>query len=477
MEKRRGTVRGTIQYGCAVAKAGCDVKYVSVCDGIGAIHVATLAMGWRCLWTSEIDTFPTAVVEHHWHLPNLGDMLTITESEIGRYERPDLLVGGTPCQSFSVAGLRRGLADARGNLALRFIQLAAIMRPRWVLWENVPGVLSSGKGRDFGAIVGALAKLGYGWAYRILDAQYWGVAQRRRRVFLVGCLGGSTSAGAVLFERESLLRNYPTRDKPGQGFTRDVAASLRAGGAGTSRVGDTRGQDKIVAVSNGEGSNGLPFLTKSNLGKHVNNQTPLVCTLRGDDKAATLTKRNDSSPCVDRGMTVIGYRTSGNCNVMEQGNKTASIGRQSDPNEHLIVFDAQQITCPTNRSAPEPGGTCHTLAKSASPPHVAGGYTVRRLTPRECERLQGFPDDYTAITWYQCCGLRFAENLGQYGCLKCEGSKAAKLQHAKDTPRYAAIGNSMAVPVIRWICERIETVDSRAGQRIRPAKLLPGGGL
>ena len=137
--------------------------YASLCDGIGAVHVAWAPLGWRCAWTSEIEPFACAVVEHHWNLPNLGDMTKITEEGIHGLDQLDLIVGGTPCQSFSLAGLRKGLDDPRGNLALVFLRVVDMARPRWVVWENVPGVLSSSGGRDFGCFLGALGELGYGW--------------------------------------------------------------------------------------------------------------------------------------------------------------------------------------------------------------------------------------------------------------------------------------------------------------------------
>jgi DNA (cytosine-5)-methyltransferase 1 len=215
------------------------MKYASVCDGIGAVHVAWKHLGWKCDWTSEIEPFPAAVVEHHHRLKNLGDMAAITEETLnGIASGPiDLLVGGTPCQSFSVAGLRRGLDDPRGNLALRFLQLAGVLRPTWVVWENVPGVLSSAGGRDFGTFLGALGELGYGFAYRVLDAQWFGVAQRRRRVFVVGHARDWRCAAAVLFERESLCGNPPSRGQA----RKDVAGSLvarsgRNGGASNADV-------------------------------------------------------------------------------------------------------------------------------------------------------------------------------------------------------------------------------------------------
>jgi DNA (cytosine-5)-methyltransferase 1 len=188
------------------------MRYGSVCSGIEAATVAWHGLGWEPAFFSEIEKFPREVLAHHYpDVPLHGDFTTISENQYGSI---DLLVGGTPCQSFSVAGLRKGLDDERGNLSLEFIKLAQRNRPRWVVWENVPGVLSSNSGKDFGSFIGALGEIGYGFAYRVLDAQYFGVAQRRRRVFVVGYLGDWRRAAAVLFERESLRGNpAPSREK------------------------------------------------------------------------------------------------------------------------------------------------------------------------------------------------------------------------------------------------------------------------
>jgi len=172
------------------------MRYGTVCSGIEAPSVAWEPLGWEPMWFSEIEKFPKAVLAHHYpKVPDLGDMTKVNWNDTADV---DVLIGGTPCQSFSVAGLRKGLDDPRGNLALEFLKIVDRKRPRWVIWENVPGVLSSSGGRDFGAFVGALVELGYGFAYRVLDAKYWGVPQRRRRVFLVGHSGGWASAAAVL---------------------------------------------------------------------------------------------------------------------------------------------------------------------------------------------------------------------------------------------------------------------------------------
>lgn len=181
------------------------MKYLSVCSGIEAATVAWHPLGWEPVAFSEIEPFPAAVLAHHYPaVPNLGDMTKF--KEWNHYDI-DVLVGGTPCQSFSVAGLRKGLDDPRGNLMLTYLAIADQYRPRWLVWENVPGVLSSNGGKDFGTFLGGLGELGYGFAYRVLDAQYFGVAQRRRRVFVVGYLGDWRRAAAVLFERHSLQGN------------------------------------------------------------------------------------------------------------------------------------------------------------------------------------------------------------------------------------------------------------------------------
>jgi site-specific DNA-cytosine methylase len=240
-----------------------QVRYLSVCSGIEAASVAWEPLGWEPAAFAEVEKFPSAVLAHHWpQVPNLGDM---TRHESWNLGAIDLLVGGTPCQSFSVAGLRKGLHDPRGGLMLTFLEIAQRQRPRWIVWENVPGVLSSHGGRDFGAFLGALGDLGYGWAYRVLDAQWFGVAQRRRRVFVVGCLGDGAAAATVLFESESVCRNpAPSREK-GQGVAADAAGGVgggrRGGCADVSTVdaqnkfdrGDSQHLDRLVvgALSDG----------------------------------------------------------------------------------------------------------------------------------------------------------------------------------------------------------------------------------
>ena len=218
----------------AVQDASGAFRYGSVCSGIEAASVAWEPLGWRPAFFSEIDPFPRAVLAHRFpEVPCHGDFTTIGGGDYGAI---DLLVGGTPCQSFSVAGLRGGLGDDRGNLALEYLRLADRKRPRWLVWENVPGVLSSNGGRDFGAILGGMVELGYGFAYRVLNAQYVrvdglerAVPQRRRRVFVVGYLGDWRRAAAVLFERESLSGHPAPRREAGESVARPIAAGSQRG--------------------------------------------------------------------------------------------------------------------------------------------------------------------------------------------------------------------------------------------------------
>jgi len=222
------------------------MNYLSVCSGIEAATVAWHHMGWNPVAFSEIEKFPSEVLKHHYpDVPNLGDMTKYKEWVLN--EPIDILVGGTPCQSFSVAGLRKGLNDPRGNLALTYVAILDKFRPKWCIWENVPGVLSSGGGRDFGSFLGALGEVGYGWAYRVLDAQYFGVAQRRRRVFVVGCLGNWESAAKVLFESESLSGNIKKGRKK-----RENASAYVANCAGTLCARDYKGISTDDAAGGGE---------------------------------------------------------------------------------------------------------------------------------------------------------------------------------------------------------------------------------
>ena len=387
------------------------MRYLSVCSGIEAATVAWQHMGWEAAGFADIEAFPSAVLAHHYPtVPNYGDMTTFKEWDIGAI---DLLVGGTPCQSFSVAGLRKGMADPRGNLALTYCGILDHFKPKWFVWENVPGVLSSAGGRDFGSFLGAVGEIGYGFAYRVLDAQWFGVAQRRRRVFVVGCLGDWRSAAEVLFESESLRWDLaPSREK-GQAVAPTVVQ-----GPPYSRTGNERVEcDAIVPVAD-----------------------PAYCletTCHDYSRADGFNMLAQAIPIHDQATRYAGKRG----DKQDGKGNGFGIGISGDPAPTLtkgdrhavaqpIPFDTTQITSPYNYSNPQSGDPCHPLATGAHPPSVATSMAVRRLTPTECERLQGFPDDYTQIPW-------------------------GKKPEAPDSLRYKALGNSMAVPVMKWIGERI----------------------
>lgn len=450
--------------------------YGSVCSGIEAASVAWHPLGWRASFLSEIEAFPRAVLSHHYpDTPLHGDFTTIAA---GQYDPINLLVGGTPCQSFSIAGLRGGLDDDRGNLALEYLRLADRLRPRWLVWENVHGVLSSNGGRDFGAILGGMVELGYGFAYRVLDAQFFGVAQRRRRVFVVGYLGDWRRAAAVLFERHSLSGHPAPRREAGPSV-----AALTANGVGTCGADDNQGQAGHLIASTGHTAHCLNAGGMSR--QDYETETLIVHTLKGEGFDASEDGTGRGTPIVP-----VAYRTTGNDGAYETGEQIGALTTSTDPNAQIIAFSAKDhgadamsdlsptlragvhskshanagvmpaVAFPINPNALRGDSRAKTLSKDAAgvmrlrdpglgvgasgdpadtlqaagPGAVGTASAVRRLTPRECERLQGFPDDYTLIPYRK----------GQ----------------AADGPRYKALGNSMAVPVMAWIGRRIAAVDT-----------------
>jgi DNA (cytosine-5)-methyltransferase 1 len=499
--------------------------YLSICSGIEAASVAWEPLGWKPCGFAEIEKFPSTVLAHHWpEVPNLGDMTKYHEWPDTL--RPHLIVGGTPCQAFSVAGLRKGLADPRGNLTLTFLAILARYRPEWVVWENVPGVLSDQTGA-FGAFLGGLGELGYGTAYRVLDAQYFGVAQRRRRVFVVGHLGDWRRAAAVLFERESLRGDpAPSRQK-GQ----RIAACLGSCPAASSQPNVGNGQGTVVEVHAFDAYNqeSTGDLSKTVSARNDNDTASLIAGTLDSRHAGGFQSVQSAAPNylirevsdVTRPLTAaMGTKWNGNGDLESRlipelilPETTGTICADSHPGSYtgqdaytgrlipsVVAFDTTQITSPSNYSSPQPGDPCHPLAAGAHAPavafaiqagaikenpnhgpdgvgvrsddqaytlearaevqavafaqntrdevremHVVGALAaepgmkqtsyirqqmqVRRLTPRECERLQGFPDDHTLVPW--------------------------RGKMAPDGPRYKALGNSMAVPVMRWIGQRI----------------------
>lgn len=387
------------------------MNYLSVCSGIEAATVAWHEMGWNPLAFSEIEKFPSQVLAHHYpNTPNLGDMTKFKEWDFGT-NRLDLLVGGTPCQSFSIAGLRKGLDDPRGNLALTYVAILDKFRPKWCIWENVPGVLSSGGGRDFASFLTALGQLGYGWSYRVLDAQYFGVAQRRKRVFLVGCSSGWEHSAKVLFESESLSgdikKGRKAREETSESAIPSIANCIQTTCNDYSRA------------------DGFNMIATGAFGKNIADTVTVKFS-----KGAELLQQGAQNGgncvlqpihCVDTFPTLL--------------SSTAGVSRPGNAVTEHQTYIAYKTVGVDTYNASESGDLAVTLTASGnsstnSGPKVMQDMAVRRLTPVECERLQGFPDEYTNIP------------------------KAA------DGPRYKALGNSMAVPVMKWIGKRIQQVQN-----------------
>ena len=426
------------------------MKYGSVCSGIEAASVAWESLGWQAQWYSEIEHFPSAVLAHRFPtVSNLGDMTKIHETEIFNGNSIDLLVGGTPCQSFSVAGLRKGLADPRGNLMLTFLSLAQRKKPRWIVWENVPGVLSSNGGRDFGTFLQALAECGYGFAYRVLDAQYFGVAQRRRRVFVVGYLGDWRPAGAVLFESESLQRDSKQSRAKRQETPTDAEGSVGEAGRSWWDGGQTAA---TLTKQNANGAQRMP--DKDNFGA-VLEQKDVSCV--GGDISPTITSKfktgygGPSGSLSEVGNMVyeqVAHPIAVDTYNYTTNESTTQTIRSQNDTEHIgavlqpTIIDRAAFNQGQNAQYEpriEAGQTMSSLV--AKGPHGVATQkpptmTIRRLLPTECEILQGFPRNWTLIPY-----------------------RGKPAEQCSDGPRYKACGNSMAVPVMRWIGQRIEMVE------------------
>jgi DNA (cytosine-5)-methyltransferase 1 len=370
------------------------LNYLSVCSGIEAATVAWHHMGWNPIAFSEIEKFPSQVLAHHYpNVPNLGDMTKYKEWKLS--EPIDILVGGTPCQSFSVAGLRKGLDDPRGNLALTYVGILDKFRPKWCVWENVPGVLSSGGGRDFGSFLGALGEIGYGWAYRVLDAQYFGVAQRRKRVFVIGYLGDWKPAAEILFESESLSGNT----EKGRKARKEVAGEFVPSVANCIQT----------TCNDYSRADGFNMIAVGAFGKNISDTVTAKFA-----KGAELLQQ--------------GAQNGGNCVLQPIATK----------NHTAIVIDRSAFNQGKNalyKPYIENTETMPTLI-SKGPHAVMNKMVVRRLTEVECERLQGFPNNYTNIK-----------------------------ENCPSGARYKSLGNSMAVPVMRWIGERINQYEQRGVEK------------
>lgn len=526
----------------------------TVCDGIGCGHLAFNRAGFDCAWSFEIDAFPSAVLAYRFpDVKNHGDMLKcVGMIESGEIEAPDVFIGGTPCQAFSVAGKRKGLEDARGNLSLAFCGIADAIDdvrgrdgkpPCAVLWENVPGVLSD-KGNAFGCFLGELSGAGCQlqpaggrWrnagcvfgpkrtvAWRVLDSQFFGVAQRRRRLFVMASAGDGCRPEEVLFEREGVRRDSPPSREKGEGFASDVGSGVAVGhwdggdchpsltqsyntggiGASNQELFSQRGSGLVPVVCgclsdgahNGGGLNGqdaysgriIPCQTYDMRG---NGDGETVGTLTGDHAGrptdytpVVAIQERACAPDLNCGPGGKGFKEDGTAFTLEARNKVQAVAfeprfvRTSGGQPSIELNPCLRADTNTGDGAPcvafvqntrdevrlfggdgqtvgaipaQPGMKQQSyvafggeIARTLSARHdsspcadrgmdvVAQGMQVRRLTPRECERLQALPDDWAKIPW-----------------------RGKPIEECPDGPRYKAIGNGQTVTVMEWLARRI----------------------
>jgi DNA (cytosine-5)-methyltransferase 1 len=480
---------------------GGGVKFGSVCSGIEAASVAWHPLGWQASWFAEIEPFPCAVLAHHYpDVPNLGDMTTIAKRVLtGEVEAPDVLAGGTPCQAFSVAGLRESLADERGNLTLKFVELADAIDfvrtrdgclPAIVFWENVPGVLST-KDNAFGCFLAGLAgedeplqPPGGKWAnsgavygparavaWRTLDAQYFGLAQRRRRVFVVASARDGFDPATVLFEWDGVRRDSaPSRES---GKVAPTTPSRSTGGGGLGTDFDCDGglihADPIARCDTAGEAKRQDWET-CNFVAHTLKAEGFDASEDGTGRGTPLVPvafnaRQDPDHWLDRtgpldtdGSTqAVSYAIQAGALRTNPASGPDGVGVQAD---HAYTLEAraevQAVAFVENSRAEvrlegSDGSRCVAISTGGGKPGqgvpmIAHTMQVRRLTPRECERLQGFPDDYTRIPW----------KLGYWPADKHSADvRDAIAEQCPDGPRYKALGNSWAVPCVTWIGRRI----------------------
>ena len=447
------------------------MRYVSTFSGVEAASLAWAPLGWEPVCFSEVDPFPSAVLAHRYpDVPNLGDITKINWKMVRRkYGQIDLVVGGSPCQSFSVAGTRTGLDGASG-LMWEYVRCVRELMPRWLLWENVPGALSSSHGEDFRCLLEALDACGYGLAWRVLDAQFFGLAQRRERVFLVGRLGDVEGPCEVLFEPESLRWDTPTsrekRKELAAGAGGGAEASgfrWNAGGKTALSVDETSPtvtssdppavlQLKGNAIDRDTAQNGAWACDPDENGAYTLNATDVDGVLCMTDTQPH--SMVDGEVCgalsatMHKDPPVVGFAANQRGEVRLHGGDENVVGAipASQSGKQVQGVPCPEpptlaIDCRNDAANEEVSGTLQAKAN--------GGYSlnyvnpvmrcgvVRRLTPRECERLMGMPDDWTKVPY-----------------------RGKPAEECPDTPRYKAIGNSMAVNVMRWIGVRIQEEES-----------------
>ncbi|EIX9095510.1 phage N-6-adenine-methyltransferase [Klebsiella pneumoniae] len=443
--------------------------YGSICSGIEAATVAWEPLGWKAAWFSEIEAFPSAVLAERWPgVVNLGDMTKIAAAvRAGEVQAPEVMVGGTPCQAFSIAGLRNGLSDARGQLTLSYVELANAIDDKRIergeeeaifVWENVPGVLTS-HDNAFGCFLAGLAgescelkPSGGKWthsgcvygpqrtiAWIVKDAQYFGVAQRRKRVFVVASARKGFDPGQVLFESEGVRRDTPPSREP-----QTAVAALTARGVGTCGADDNQAQaGHLIAFGGGNTGGNIDVaacLTAKGQRIDFEVETFAVHGTQDPDTNLELAHTLGRNHGQENACIAFSYKDHGAdasedlSPTLRAGNSDNSNANGGQPPAIAYAFKPGQGAKARGIGFAEEQSPTLTSASSGTnlTPAVMHGVSVRRLMPVECERLQGFPDNHTHISW--------------------RGKEATE---CPDGPRYRAIGNSMAVPVMRWIGERI----------------------
>ena len=443
------------------------MRYYSIFSGVEAATLAWEPLGWEPVVFCEVDEFPSAVLKERWpHVPNLGDITKVDWKEVKReLGAVDLVVGGSPCQSFSIAGGRTGLEGASG-LMWEYVRCVREVKPDWILWENVPGALSSSHGEDFRCLLEALDALGYGLAWRVLDAQFFGLAQRRERLFVVGRLGDVDGPCEVLFEPEILRWDTPTSREKRQELAAGAGRGAACAGfkhhqdAGAGNIGYEPEQSPTLtadyhnpavicipenAIDRPTGGTNGPMAygaQEPSPTLRASKDVPAVLDLTGGEAQA---HRVYSSEGIAPSLRAHGSggndlkvlcMTDTQPHSMVDGEVCGALSATMHKDPPVVGFAANQRG--EVRLQDGDGDVVGAIPASQSGKQVQGvtdGYAVRRLTPRECERLMGMPDDWTKVPY-----------------------KGKPAEECPDTPRYKAIGNSMAVPVMRWIGKRIQEV-------------------
>ena len=436
------------------------MRYLSVCSGIEAASVAWHDMGWTPVGFSEIEPFPCEVLKQRFpNVKNYGDLTNYEQWDI-EPGTVDVLVGGPPCQAFSVAGLREGMADPRGNLSLIYFGLVKRIKPKWILYENVPGLLSARSGSDFSALLSALAECGYGFAYRMLDSQHFGLAQRRQRIFIVGCRSGDwRHSAAVLFDGPGSFGHF----KKGEDEGKETASPSGASVGTASRINcQPDGISGTVTNKWHKGSGGPAGDEHYNLIVRGVSEQASQLLYENHPNDSRVTGPHDIAPTIAArfgtggGNVPFVQNVSGVAIPIDTRNATRDADKRDAINRQGVGIGDEGDPCGTITSshisavAFQPGNLARragsdpstevfpTLSKDSGDqnPHVAIPMGVRRLLPSECESLQGFPKNWTRISW-----------------------KGKPPEQCPDGPRYKAIGNSMATNCMKWIGRRIQLVD------------------